>query len=293
LESINKAVNERDPRSNILNSAAVRKYLVEAHMHRNRAYKLIQDLNSFYGWKKIQWQPPRVRRERSQPFLPRLADIVLLIGSIRNCRLAAFLQLLKETALRAGEAWALSWGDLDFKSRLVCVKHPEKDSQPRTLRVSERLVDMLNGLPTESKFVFHRPYADEFKTLKALEGFRRLFERHRERIAKTHPESNVARIHFHSFRTWRATMEYLKTRDLEAVMALLGVTNPLHARRYVSLAQALSLREDDYATARATNADEAEGLAREGFNFVTEIQGVQIFRKERWLVEEPLKRENR
>jgi len=113
-----------------------------------------------------------------------------------------------------------------------------------------------------------------------------------EFMKETDPESNIGKIHFHSFRTWRATMEYLKTRDLEAVMALLGATNPLHARRYVRLAQALSMREDDYVTARATNADEAEELVREGFNFVTEIQGVQVFRKERWLVEEPLKRED-
>jgi len=293
LESINKVANLLDPRSNILNTAAVTTYLVEPDLKRNRAYKLIQDLKSFYEWKGIQWLPCKVRRERSQPFLPRLVDIVLLINSITNRRLAVFLQLLKETGVRSGEAWMLSWDDIDFKSRLVSVKHPEKNSQPRILRISQRLVDMLNSLSRENNYVFHKPYDDEFKTMKGLESFRRLFERYRKRIAETHPESNVAKIHFHSFRTWRATMQYLKTRDLEAVMMLLGATNPIHARRYVCLAQALCLREDDYVTARATNADEAEELVREGFNFVTEIQSVQIFRKERWLVEEPLKQEDR
>ena len=286
LRSINNAVNERDPRSNILDVTAVTAYLVGASLHKNRAYKLVQDLNSFYKWKKIQWTPPRVRRERSQSFLPRLADIVLLINSIANCRLAAFLQLLKESAIRCGEAWTLSWDDIDFKSRLVSVRHPEKGSQSRTLRVSQRLVDMLNLLSRDSSCVFHEAYDDELKTMEGLESFRRLFERHRKRIAAAHPESNVAKIHFHSFRTWRATMEYLRTRDLEAVMMLLGATNPIHARRYVRLAQALTLREDDYVTARATTPDEVEELAREGFTFVSEIGGVQVFRKERWLVEE-------
>jgi integrase len=194
--------------------------------------------------------------------------------------------------MRCGEAWTLSWDDIDFKSRLVSVRHPEKGSQSRTLRVSQRLVDMLNLLSRDSSCVFHEAYDNELKTLEGLDSFRQLFERHRKRIAAAHPESNIGKIHFHSFRTWRATMEYLKTHDLEAVMALLGVTNPLHARRYVRLAQALSMREDDYVTARATSPDEAEELAREGFNFITEIQRVQIYRKERWLVEEPLKRED-
>jgi hypothetical protein len=149
---------------------------------------------------------------------------------------------------------------------------------------------MFNSLPKVSRFVFHKPYDDEVKKLEGLEGFRRLFELHRKRIATAHPESDVAKIHFHSLRTWRATMEYLRTRDLEAVMALLGATNPVHARRYVRLAQALSMREDDYVTAKATTPDEVEELAREGFTYVSEIQSVQIFRKERWLVEEPFSR---
>ena len=292
LGSINSAVNLRDTHANILNVTAATAYLVSSSLHKNRAYKLVQDLNSFYLWKKIQWTPPKVKREHSQAFLPRLTDIVLLINSITNRKLTTFLQLLKETAFRCGEAWTLSWDDIDFKSRLVSVRHPEKGSQSRTLRVSQRLVDMLNLLSRDSSCVFHRAYDDELETLKGLKSFRRLFERHRKRIAAAHPESNVAKIHFHSLRTWRATMEYLKTRDLEAVMMLLGATNPIHARRYVRLAQALTLLEDDYVTARAVTPDEAEELVREGFNLATEIQGVQIFRKEAWLVEEPLKRED-
>jgi len=291
LNSINNAVNRRDPHASILNVMAVTAYL-SSSLRKNRAYKLVQDLNSFYRWKKIQWTPPRVKREPSPSFLARLADIVLLINSIKNRRLATFLQLLKETAMRCGEAWGLSWNDIDLKSRLVSVRHPEKGSQSRTLRVSHRAVDMLNTLCRDSSYVFHEAYDDELKTIQGLNSFRKLFERHRKRIALTHAESNVGKIHFHTLRTWRATMEYLKTRDLEAVMALLGATNPLHARRYIRLAQAISLREDDYVTARATSPDEAEELVKEGFNFVTEIQGVQIFRKERWLVE-PLKQENR
>jgi integrase len=289
LKSVNAAVNRRDTRQNILNVTAVTAYV--SSRRKNRAYKLVQDLNSFYGWKKIQWTPPRVKREHSTSFLPRLADIVLLINSVTNRRLATFLQLLKETAMRCGEAWRLSWDDIDFKSRLVSVRHPEKGSQSRTLRVSQRAVDMLNILSRDSSCIFHEAYDDEVKTMEGLDSFRRLFERHRKRIAAAHPESNVAKIHFHTLRTWRATMEYLKTHDLEAVMMLLGATNPVHARRYVRLAQALIQREDDYVTARASSPDEAEELVREGFDYVTEIQGVQIFRKQSWLVEEPLKQE--
>ena len=286
LEAVNRAVNQRGARASILNAAAVTDWLTQVQLKQNRKYKLVQDLKSFYTWKTICWEPPVIKRERTESFLPRLTDIALLISSVTSFKLAVFLQLLKETGMRAGEAWALAWDDIDFSNRLVSVRVPEKSGRQRTLRVSQRLVDMLNVLSRSSTFVFHKVCNDEWKTLKALESFRRTFECQRKRVAKIHPESNIAKIHFHSFRTWRATMEYLKTRDLERVMVALGTTNPTHARGYVRLAHALQMREDDYVTARATTPDEVEELAREGFTFVSEIGGVQVFRKERWLVED-------
>ena len=84
---------------------------------------------------------------------------------------------------------------------------------------------------------------------------------------------------------WRTdnTMAYIV---MGAVAVVLIVTVVL---MFIRLAQALCLREDDYVTARATNVDEAEELVREGFNLAAEMQGVQIYRKEAWLVEEPFK----
>ena len=273
-----KALKAVARRSNIFDPERVKGYLASAEMSENRKQTVVDHLARFYKWKDIPFDRPHYKRIELLPFMPTENEMDELISGLSQ-RWATFLQLMKETAFRCGEAWTLSWDDIDFKSRLVSVRHPEKGSQSRTLRVSQRLVDMLNILSRDSSCVFHEAYDDELKTMKGLESFRRLFERHRKRIAAAHPESNVAKIHFHSFRTWRATMEYLKTRDLEAVMMLLGATNPIHARRYVRLAQALTLREDDYVTARAATPDEAEELVREGFNFVTEIQGVQIFRR--------------
>jgi integrase len=60
----------------------------------------------------------------TNPFLPSLADIVLLITSVQNVKLSVFLQLLKETAVRAGAAWMVRWADINFQNRLVSIQFP-------------------------------------------------------------------------------------------------------------------------------------------------------------------------
>jgi len=62
-------------------------------------------------------------------------------------RMAAILQLLKETAMRIGEARSLKWTDIDMDNRIIRLNSPEKNSNPRIFIVSEKFVAMLNSYP--------------------------------------------------------------------------------------------------------------------------------------------------
>ncbi len=64
-----------------------------------------------------------------------------------------FLQLLKETGMRCGEACRLQWTDIDFENNTIRVI-PEKGSNPRMLKISNKLVAMLQALPKTSTKVF-------------------------------------------------------------------------------------------------------------------------------------------
>ena len=64
----------------------------------------------------------------------------------RRCsqRMATFLQMLKETGARCGEIWQLKWEDIDFESKVVNIT-PEKDSNPRVIHLSSKLIEMLTN----------------------------------------------------------------------------------------------------------------------------------------------------
>jgi integrase len=113
------------------------------------------------------------------------------------------LQLLKETGMRIGEACRLKWIDVDIEHKTVTVNQPEKNSQPRMLKMSTRLVAMLDNLPRENEHIFG--------LMKGKDAASYLYSL-RKRVAYKLQNPRINSIHLHTFRHWNATMEYHKTK---------------------------------------------------------------------------------
>lgn len=211
------------------------------------------------------WTPPMVREVEKLPFIPTEEELNTLIAGVRG-KLAVFLQLLKEAGMRAGEAWNLKWTDIDFESGTVRIT-PEKGSMARCFKLSNRLLAMIGRLERRSEWVF-KPWK--------LQHMRRTFERVRNRLATQICNPRLKMITFHTFRHWKATMEYAKTKDILHVMRLLGHKNIKNTLRYTQL---VNYKEDEYICKAAKTVQEASQLIESGFEYVCEIDGVKLFRK--------------
>jgi len=86
---------------------------------------IVDSYNTFVRMLGLSWKPPRYKQERAFPFIPTEAEIDALIASCGN-KTATFLQLLKATGMRAGEAFSLEWTDVDVKRHLINLRQPEK-----------------------------------------------------------------------------------------------------------------------------------------------------------------------
>jgi len=211
------------------------------------------------------WTPPRVRQTRKIPFIPLERELDQLIGGAYR-KMAAFLQLLKETGLRSGEVWDLEWTDIDFEARAVMLNRPEKYGKPRTLEMSSTLISMLNSLPKEGDRIFPGD----------LHVFRRTFRRYRKRMAQKLQNPRFNRITFHTFRHWKATMEYHRTKNLLHVMEMLGHRDIKTTLIYTQL---VKFEGDEYHVKGSRTLEEDEELLKQGFEYVTERDGVKVFRK--------------
>jgi len=211
------------------------------------------------------WQPPRYKRVEKLPFIPLENEIDQLIAGC-SFKVGTFLQLLKETGIRPGEALRLEWIDIDNINCTVSVS-PEKGSNPRMFKVSKALMERLTSLPHLNRWVFGGVQ---------LKSMQKRFQEQRRRIAAKLKNSRLLRITFVTFRHWKATMEYAKTKDIVHVMRVLGHKNIQNTLVYTHL---VKFSEEEYVCRAAWTLEEAKQLVEAGFEYVCEVEGAKLFRK--------------
>ncbi|MEM2447559.1 MAG: tyrosine-type recombinase/integrase, partial [Candidatus Bathyarchaeia archaeon] len=87
-------------------------------------------------------------------------------------------------------------------------------------------------------------------------------------------------ITLHTFRHWKATMEYHKTKDIVYVKELLGHKNIQNTMIYINIERALfQTPKDEFYCKTASTIDEASKLIEAGFEYVTTFNGIMLFRK--------------
>ncbi|MBS7620603.1 tyrosine-type recombinase/integrase [Candidatus Bathyarchaeota archaeon] len=216
----------------------------------------------------LSWEAPEYKIEESIPFIPLEREIDELIASC-NKRIATLLQVLKETGARIGEVAKLRWIDFDPERRTLRI-HPEKGSNPRILPISEKLAGMLNNLPKNSEYIFN-------PNTKAL---RAAFNIQRRKAAIKLNNPRLQKITFHTLRHWKGTMEYHKTKDPWHVKKVLGHKSLQSTEVYINIEQAIfEVTNDEYHVRVAHDLKEACALLEAGFEYVTDMEGVKIFRK--------------
>jgi integrase len=258
-------------RTNLLNPEQVKTYLASSQVTENRKDKLTKDLTKFYKYKQIPFDKPHYIRIEMLPFIPTETEVDQLISGL-GPKTACFLQLLKETGMRAGEAWNLKWIDIDFERGTVNVT-PEKGSRPRQLKISNRLLAMLNAQQRTWIMAFRNPSSNP---LKSLDGFRRNFEQARVNLAKKLQNPRIRSTSFKTLRHFKATMEYHRTKDILHVMQLLGHKNIRNTLVYTHL---VNFEGDEYVCKVARTVEEARNLIEGGFDYVTDIDKMKLFRK--------------
>jgi integrase len=209
----------------------------------------------------------KFKPDQKLPILPLETEIDQLIAGCSR-KVASFLQLLKETGARCGEAWALKWDDIDIERGIVTFNKPEKHARARQAKMSSKLTAMLNMLPRNTDRVWG--------TAHQLNYLRQNFMNQRKRIASKLQNQRIAKITFHTFRHFHGTMEYHKTKDLLHVQQRLGHRSIMSTMLYTQL---VNFESDDYHVKIAKNIKEDEELISAGFEYVTEREGAKIYRK--------------
>lgn len=238
------------------------------------AVNAYRDYLNMIGLKDIKL--PHIRREEKLPFIPLESEIDSLISYARM-KTCTFLRLLKDTAVRPIEAWRLKWIDIDTTNRCVTVT-PAKYGRARKLKIKEQTLNMLWALPRKNQHIFS-PSGDTTRFSDEVDHFATNFMKTRKRVAIKLKNPRLKIISLRTFRHWKATMEYAKTKDVLHVMQMLGHKNVQNTLRYIHLANAISDISDEFVCKVAKTIKEASELIEVGFEYVTEMDSAKLFRK--------------
>jgi len=92
--------------ANLLDPESVKGVIASQAWSENTRSLEVKAYNRFLKIQGGEWIQPKVRYERKLPFIPQERELDQLIGGAYRL-LTTFLQLLKETGVRSGEAWHL------------------------------------------------------------------------------------------------------------------------------------------------------------------------------------------
>lgn len=223
--------------------------------------------NAMIKMLNLQWQRPKYKPEDPPlPFIPEEAELDALIFAARSRRMATYLQTLKETFADPSEALRIKWIDVDASNNVISINHPVKGHNTRQLKVSNKLIAMIQALPKTNERVFPTTYPSIIAA----------YQRVRARTARTLQNPRLKSISLTTFRDWGATMVYHYTRKILLVKELLGHKNIQNTLKYTRLVQ---FQDDEFDVATATTLEEIKQLAEAGFEKFDEWNDVHVFRR--------------
>lgn len=214
---------------------------------------------------KIIREPPEYKQEEALPFIRDEKELDQLIAACRSKRMAVYLRCLKETFADPGEALKLRW--TDPSSNVITVNKAVKGRLPRQLEVSSKLLSMLNSLPKTSERIFPTTYGVMFCCLNRV----------RKRATELQKNPRLLSIELRTFRNWGGTMiAHYTNGNVLTVQKLLGHKNIENTMKYIGM---INFKDDEFEVTTATTVDEAKQILSAGFDYVTEKNGIMLFRR--------------
>ena len=253
---------------NLFNPEELKEFIAKTKWNVSSKIAAVRKLNVWFKFLKIEWEPPKYTPEGSIPFIPTEQELDQLIAGVGK-KTSAYLQLLKETGARPGEISKLTWADVDFERRTVRIR-PEKGSMPRILPISMKALEMLNSLPREGEKIFP-----------PVEIMEPTFRLQRNKLAKKLCNPRLQQITFKTFRHWKGTMEYHKTKDPIHVQQVLGHKDLKSTQVYIHIESAIygASTNDEFHVKVARTKEEITELLEAGFEYVFTHEGLAYFRK--------------
>jgi integrase len=266
--SVSRTLNQLARISDLTNPEQTKNIISSQKWNNATKQKTADIYTAYLRFQNLTWTKPHYKIQQRIPFIPTETEIDQLIASSGQ-RMATLIQTMKETGARISETIRLKWTDLDTEHRTLNIT-PSKNSNPRLIQISSKLLNMINEMPHNRETIFST----------CIKGLRTQYSTARRFASQKLQNPRLLQITFHTLRHYYATMLYHRTKDIVHVQQQLGHKDIQNTMIYINIEQALFLDQDDQWICKvAHNEQEIIQLIEAGFDKVTDYNGNVIFRK--------------
>jgi len=265
-----KALFKLSQNCNLSNPENVKQYI--ANLSKKEGYKknLCCAYDLFAKANGLTWQKPQYFVPSKLPKIPQEAKIDMIISNA-SLKLATAISISKDTGLRPIEVMNLTLRDLDLQNSTI-YPTTAKHGSPRALKLKTATVNILN------KYLMSRNMGlnDKLFGKWNSDTYGKWFRHTRNKVSNKMADITIKSIRLYDLRHFYATMTYHRTKDILYLKQQMG-----HKRIATTLlyTQLLNLNEDEWTCKGATTVEQATQLIENGFQYVTEMDGVKLFRK--------------
>ena len=236
-------------------SKAYKEGVVNAYTHYVRVYGL-------------SWDKPIYKRRQRLPSVPTSEQVNKIIAHAGR-KYALVFSILRDTGLRPIELHRLALRNIDLEKGII---YPEtaKGGNPRALKLKPSTLAMLKEYVAKSNFGLNETMFPSSDVVSHV------FMRIRNRLAKRLHEPGLKKFRLYDLRHYFATMLYHKTKDILYVKEQLGHRRLENTLVYTHL---INFKDEEYNVRVAKTVKEACQLLEAGFEYVTEMDSLKLFRK--------------
>jgi len=250
----------------LMNPDAVLTFIADHKVTNATRTKLEKCYKYFATYNNISYERPRYPYEPKVPLIPTTENIYKII-SASSWKYSIIFTILEQTGVETQELATTKRSDIDAERGIINVQGCKRHSS-RSIRLKPRTADLL------------RAYLDKYDKEYPFPKPKRISEmwrRFRNRLAHKLNNPQIRLIPLRNLRHHHATTLYDKTKDILLVKQRLGhkkIETTMIYTQLISFSE-----EEEYTCKTASTIKEARDLIEHGFQYITELDGIKLFRK--------------
>jgi len=219
----------------------------------------------------LTWTKPKYHENAKMPKIPQENKIELIMANA-SPKLRTAIAISKDTGLRPVELMRITLRNIDLANGAI---YPEtaKHGSPRVLKLKNSTLNMLNKYLATQNIGLND---NVFGTWNS-DTYGNRFRQCRNRTAEKMQDLSIKTIKLYDLRHFFATMTYHRTRDILFTKQQMGHRKIETTLIYTQLLQ--FEKDDNYTCKVAQTIEQATELIESGFEYVTEMDGLKLFRK--------------